>query len=103
MNVVVSRRANDGDSLTVTKIKQPYFFEADRGKTFAFAGLWEWWRQPGIADAPALESCTLLTGEPNELQAEVHDRMPISLTRLTTMDGSIRPMRIGSNCWRCCC
>jgi putative SOS response-associated peptidase YedK len=59
------------------KIKQPYFFEADSGQPFAFAGLWEWWRAPDDKDGPGLESCTLLTGEPNELQATVHDRMPI--------------------------
>jgi putative SOS response-associated peptidase YedK len=61
------------------KLKQPYFFEVDSGKPFAFAGLWEWWRDPGDEKAPALESCCLLTGEPNELQATLHDRMPIIL------------------------
>ncbi len=61
------------------KIKQPYLFEVDGGQSFAFAGLWEWWRPPGDAEASALESCSLLTGEPNELQAKLHDRMPIIL------------------------
>jgi putative SOS response-associated peptidase YedK len=61
------------------KLKQPYFFEVDGGKPFAFAGLWEWWRDPGDEKAPTLESCCLLTGEPNELQAKLHDRMPIIL------------------------
>jgi putative SOS response-associated peptidase YedK len=61
------------------KIKQPYFFEVDGGQPFAFAGLWEWWREPGKDDGPSLESCCLLTGEPNELQSQVHDRMPMIL------------------------
>lgn len=61
------------------KVKQPYFFEVEGGQPFAFAGLWEWWRAPGDTDGPTLESCSLLTGEPNELQATVHDRMPIIL------------------------
>src|SRR4051794_185065 len=61
------------------KIKQPYFFEVDGGQPFAFAGIWEWWRPPDGAEAPALESCSLLTGEPNDLQAKLHDRMPIIL------------------------
>jgi hypothetical protein len=52
---------------------------SDGGKPFAFAGLWEWWREPGKDDAPALESCCLLTGEPNELQGKIHDRMPMIL------------------------
>src|SRR4051812_20437123 len=61
------------------KIKQPYFFEVDGGQPFAFAGLWEWWRAPGDDSGPGLESCCLLTGEPNELQVTLHDRMPIIL------------------------
>jgi putative SOS response-associated peptidase YedK len=61
------------------KIKQPYFFEVDGGQPFAFSGLWEWWRAPDDKDGPGLESCALLTGEPNELQATVHDRMPMIL------------------------
>src|SRR4051812_21002819 len=61
------------------KIKQPYFFEVDGGQPFAFAGIWEWWRAPDDKDGPGLESCSLITGEPNELQATLHDRMPIIL------------------------
>jgi putative SOS response-associated peptidase YedK len=39
------------------------------------AGLWESWiERPG---EPPLESCTLLTGEPDESIAFVHDRMPV--------------------------
>jgi putative SOS response-associated peptidase YedK len=41
--------------------------------------LWEWWRAPGEADPQAIESCSLVTGEPNELQSRLHDRMPIIL------------------------
>jgi len=45
---------------------------------FAFAGLWERWA--GEED-DFIESCTLLTTEPNELLAQVHNRMPVILDR----------------------
>jgi putative SOS response-associated peptidase YedK len=47
---------------------------------FAFAGLWENWRDPAQgADAAWLRSCTIVTGEPNELLAPIHQRMPVIL------------------------
>lgn len=57
-------------------IKQPYYLTADR-HPFAFAGLYEYWKGP---DGP-LETCTLVTTTPNELAAQVHDRMPVILAR----------------------
>jgi putative SOS response-associated peptidase YedK len=55
--------------------KQPYRFTVDGGAPFAFAGLWERW---GPKDAP-VETCTIVTCEPNALLARVHDRMPAIL------------------------
>ncbi len=43
---------------------------------FAFAGLWDSWRTP---DRASLETCTILTTTPNQLLADVHDRMPVIL------------------------
>ncbi len=43
------------------------------GSLFAFAGLWERWRDPANE---IVETCTILTTKPNSLVAEVHDRMP---------------------------
>ena len=43
---------------------------------FAFAGLWERWRDPA---GEFLETCTILTTKPNSLVADVHDRMPVIL------------------------
>jgi len=45
----------------------------------AFAGLWESWRPMEQADAPPLETFTILTTDPNELMEPVHNRMPVIL------------------------
>ena len=59
------------------KAKQPFCFEVENGAVFAFAGLWDCWRDPG---GRFVESCTILTTTPNELLAGVHDRMPAILS-----------------------
>jgi putative SOS response-associated peptidase YedK len=46
------------------------------GSVFAFAGLWDRWRDP---KNNILETCTILTTRPNSLVADVHDRMPAIL------------------------
>jgi putative SOS response-associated peptidase YedK len=56
--------------------KQPYNIGMIDDSVFAFAGLWERWRDP-VADV--VETCTILTVKPNSLAAEVHDRMPAIL------------------------
>ena len=54
-----------------------YFHLADR-RTFAFAALWDRWRD---ADGAMLDTCTLLTTAPNGAVAAVgHNRMPVVLT-----------------------
>jgi putative SOS response-associated peptidase YedK len=58
------------------KTKQPYCFEVIDGELFAFAGLWDRWRNP---QGDVIESCTILTTTPNSLLADVHDRMPVIL------------------------
>lgn len=60
------------------KAKLPYLYEIDGGKPFAFAGLWEWWREPGT-EGEGIETCSLLTTEANTLASEIHDRMPVIL------------------------
>lgn len=61
------------------KRKQPVFIHRADGDRFAFAGLWELWRNPDAPDNPPLRTCTIITGRPNEKVAEVHDRMPVML------------------------
>jgi putative SOS response-associated peptidase YedK len=63
---------------TQGKTKLPWFYEIDDGKPFAFAGLWEAWYGNGEGKPP-VESCTIITTEPNGLAATFHDRMPVIL------------------------
>src|SRR5882724_11483009 len=56
--------------------KQPYAVAlADRG-LMALAGLWENWRSP---EGEWVRSFAIITTAPNELCAELHDRMPVVL------------------------
>ena len=61
------------------KNKQPWFITRADGKPMAFAGLWESWRPTKGSDEGKIRSCTIITGEPNELVARLHDRMPVML------------------------
>jgi putative SOS response-associated peptidase YedK len=54
--------------------KQPCFIGFRDGRPFGFAGLWERWHGEGEA---AVESCSIVTTEANELLAPIHDRMPV--------------------------
>jgi len=56
--------------------KQPVYIHMKDGEPFAFAGLWEHWEKPG---QEPIDSCVILTTEPNELLAQVHNRMPVIL------------------------
>lgn len=56
--------------------KVPHYFRLRSGDAFTFAGLWDHWTNP---DGEPIESCTIVTTTPNELVADVHDRMPVML------------------------
>lgn len=56
---------------------QPYYIRLRDGDLFAFAGLWEHWDGRGEHAGTVIESCTILTTEPNALCATIHDRMPV--------------------------
>lgn len=58
------------------KFKQPFHFGMSDDSLFAFAGIWDRWKPP---TGPIVESCAILTTSPNELLADVHDRMPVIL------------------------
>jgi len=45
---------------------------------FAMAGLWEHWNSP---DGTGVDSCAIITTQPNELMHPIHDRMPAIMPR----------------------
>lgn len=57
------------------KWKQPYFLQLQDESQFAFAGIWDRWER----DGRSITSCAIITTTPNELLAEIHDRMPVIL------------------------
>jgi putative SOS response-associated peptidase YedK len=56
--------------------KIPYSIEMKDDSPFGFAGLWEGWQNPETQEW--LRTCTIITGQPNEIVAEIHTRMPVS-------------------------
>jgi putative SOS response-associated peptidase YedK len=56
--------------------KQPYCFEVKNGNLFAFAGLWDGWRD---ASGHWIKTCSILTTTPNAVTSIAHDRMPVIL------------------------
>jgi putative SOS response-associated peptidase YedK len=57
--------------------KIPHAIGMKDDSVFVFAGLWEGWKPPGSEEW--LHTCTIITGEPNELVREIHTRMPVIL------------------------
>jgi putative SOS response-associated peptidase YedK len=55
--------------------KQAYYFQLRDEAPFAFAGLWDRWRNYGMS----ISSCSIITTTANELLAPIHDRMPVIL------------------------
>ncbi len=58
--------------------KLPMYVRMKDGLPFAFAGLWETWKNPEGAE---LRTCVIITTGPNELMKPIHDRMPAILPR----------------------
>ena len=64
------------------KTKQPYAIALKDGSLFAFAGLWETWKDKVTGETK--ETYTIITTDPNELMQPdkgppIHDRMPVIL------------------------
>lgn len=57
--------------------KQPFRFQLESKRVYAFAGLYDVWRDP---TGEEIQSCTIITTTPNDLVLKVHDRMPVILT-----------------------
>ncbi len=58
--------------------KIPQYITLPDAPLFAFAGLWEQWRSP---EGETVRSYTIITTEPNDLMATIHNRMPVILPR----------------------
>lgn len=62
---------------TQTKKSKPYFVVSSRAEYFAFAGIYESWYDNTLKKS--IHTCALLTTQPNEKIATIHDRMPVIL------------------------
>lgn len=60
------------------KRKIPMYVRLRSHRPWAFAGVWEGWLSP---EGTLVKTCTIITTEPNELLAPIHDRMPAILDR----------------------
>ena len=58
--------------------KQPFCFEVNNQELFAFAGLWDGWKD---GKGNWIKTCSILTTTPNAVTSAVHDRMPVILDR----------------------
>jgi putative SOS response-associated peptidase YedK len=58
------------------RTKQPMWIGLQSQRPFALAGLWEQWTP---ADGEPLETCSIITTEPNGFMAKIHNRMPVIL------------------------
>lgn len=56
--------------------KQPYCFVVNNGEMFAFAGLWDGWKN---GEGQWIKTCSILTTIPNAVTSAIHDRMPVIL------------------------
>lgn len=60
-----------------TKKSIPHFIVSATGDYFVFAGIYESWYDNALNET--ILTCALLTTEPNEKIAQLHDRMPVIL------------------------
>lgn len=56
--------------------KRPYYIHHVDHAVFAFAGLWELWHSP---EGDEVQTCTIITSEPNDLIRPLHNRMAVIL------------------------
>ena len=61
----------------VKRVTAPDIRARKDGEPMGFAGLWENWTDKATGEV--VTTCTIITCAPNELMAELHDRMPVIL------------------------
>ena len=60
------------------KRKVPMYVHLHEDRPFGFAGLYENWKGK---DGTVLQTCTIITTQPNELMIPIHNRMPVIIAR----------------------
>jgi len=73
---MINARSETAHTLRTTK--QPFCFEVNDGELFAFAALWDRWKDP---NGQWIRSCSILTTMPNAVTSVVDDRMPVILNK----------------------
>ncbi|MEU5806443.1 SOS response-associated peptidase [Streptomyces sp. NPDC047718] len=68
---------------TAKAYKQPYFIAPEDASVMAMAGLYEFWRDPAVADGDDpgawLVTATIITTEAVDAAGRIHPRMPLAL------------------------
>lgn len=77
-------------------VRQPLFFHRPDDGLFAFAGLYEHWRDPA---GQMITSCTVISTRANGLMAPYHDRVPVILRPDQEADW-LAPDAYSSGRWR---
>jgi putative SOS response-associated peptidase YedK len=68
-----------GEARRRARGRRPFAVRRRDGRTLAFAGLWEVWRDPAEPDAEPLRTATIVTTAANQALAPIHGRMPVVL------------------------
>lgn len=79
--------------------KVPMRIQVNKGEPFAMAGLWEKWNDGHQTHY----TCTILTTQANELIKDIHNRMPVILTKETEqiwLDSSLEDVAELSKCMK---
>jgi putative SOS response-associated peptidase YedK len=63
----------------IKEAKRPYALGMANGRPFCLAGIWESWPDPDNRPGADRKTFAIVTCEPNELVATIHDRMPVIL------------------------
>jgi putative SOS response-associated peptidase YedK len=78
-------RPNGETSTGKKAAKTPFYMHGADGELLYMAGLWSTWRPGGKSGAPSasppLLSCTIITTDAAGPLAEIHDRMPLTISQ----------------------
>lgn len=75
-------RPNPAEAGKKKAAKTPFFMYGADGEPLFMAGLWTTWRPKAAPkDAPPLVSCTIITTDAAGPLADIHDRMPLTISR----------------------